>query len=243
MSALVVIPARLGSPRIPRKPLSVIAGRSLILHVLDRAREADVGPVVVATDAPEVADLVRAEGGEVVMTRSDHTSGSDRAEEAARLYDPEGKADVVIDFQADLPTLSAEMVRSVLPPLQDDEVAMATLAAPIVSYSQRSDSSVVKVVGSTIAERRMRALYFTRAAAPWGDGPLYHHVGLYAWRRTALTRFASLSRSVLERRERLEQLRALEAGMRIDVVIADDAPVGVHTAADLVRAEAALEAQ
>ncbi len=240
MSALLVIPARMSSPRLPRKPLAEIAGRPLILHVLDRAREADVGQVVVATDSEELAEVVRGDGGEVVMTRSDHLSGSDRAEEAANILDPEGKVEIVINLQADLPTLAAAMVRAVLPPLDDPEVHLATLAAPITAYAERSDSSVVKVVGAPIGQARLRALYFTRAAAPWGDGPLYHHVGLYAWRRSALSQFARLGRSALEKRERLEQLRALEAGLRIDVVLADDAPVGVHTAADLARAQAAL---
>lgn len=230
----------MSSPRLPRKPLADLAGRPLILHVVDRANEADIGPVVVATDSPEIAEVVRSEGGKVVMTRSDHMCGSDRAEEAVNMIDPEGKVEIVVNLQADLPTLRGDIVRTVLPPLDDDEVQMATLAAPIVNYSERSDSSVVKVVGAPIGENRMRALYFTRAAAPWGDGPLYHHVGLYAWRRSALSRFAKLGRSSLERRERLEQLRALEAGLRIDVVLADNAPVGVHTAADLIRADAAL---
>lgn len=240
MSALLIIPARMSSPRLPRKPLADIAGRPLILHVVDRALEADIGPVAVATDSAEIAEVVRSEGGKVVMTRSDHISGSDRTEEAVSLIDPEGKVDVVVNLQADLPTLAGAIVRTVLPPLQDPEVDMATLAAPIVQYSERSDSSVVKVVGAPVAENRLRALYFTRAAAPWGDGPLYHHVGLYAWRRSALTKFAQLGRSALEKRERLEQLRALEAGLRIDVVLAQDAPVGVHTAADLIRADAVL---
>lgn len=242
MSALLVIPARLGSPRLPRKPLAELAGRPLILHVLDRAREADIGRVVVATDSTEIAEVVAAAGGETVLTRSDHTSGSDRAEEAAAALDPEEKLDVVVNLQADLPTLAPALIRAVLPPLQDPAVHMATLAAPITGYAQRGDSTVVKVVGTAVEPGRMRALYFTRAAAPWGEGPLYHHVGLYAWRRDTLSRFARLGRSTLERREQLEQLRALEAGWRIDVVLADDAPVGVHTPEDLARAGAALGA-
>lgn len=230
----------MGSPRLPRKPLAEVSGRPLILHVLDRAREADIGRVAVATDSAELAEVVRGDGGEVVMTRGDHMCGSDRAEEAVNALDPEGKVDFVVSLQSDLPTLAAELVRSVLPPFQDDDVQMTTLAAPITDYAERSDSTVVKVVGAPIADNRLRALYFTRAAAPWGDGPLYHHVGLYAWRRAALSRFAQLGRSALERRERLEQLRALEAGWRIDVVLAEDAPIGVHTAADLERASAVL---
>ena len=240
MPALLVIPARLSSPRLPRKPFADIGGRPLILHVLDRAREADIGRVAVATDSVEIADIVQADGGEVVMTRADHLSGTDRAEEAANVLDPDGKVRVVVVLQSDLPSLDPAMVRAVLPPLDDENVMMSTLAAPISDYAARSDSSVVKVVGVPLSEDRLRALYFTRAAAPWGDGPLYHHVGLYAWRRSGLSSFARLERGVLEKRERLEQLRALEAGYRIEVVLAADAPIGVHTAADLDRARALL---
>lgn len=236
MPTLILIPARMASTRLPGKPLADIAGRAMILRVADRAREADLGRVVVATDSPAVRDVVAEAGIEVVMTASHHASGSDRIFEAAERLDPDGAADRIVNLQGDLPTLEAAAVRRVLAPLEDPACAIATLGVEIRAAAERINPNVVKIVGSPIAPRRLRALYFTRATAPWGEGPLHHHVGIYAYRREALRRFVALPPSVLERRERLEQLRALEAGLRIDAEIVDAAPLGVDTPEDLERA-------
>jgi 3-deoxy-manno-octulosonate cytidylyltransferase (CMP-KDO synthetase) len=237
---LIIIPARMASTRLPGKPLADIAGEPMIVHVVRRAQRADIGPVVVATDSVEVAAAVEKYGGRVVMTRADHASGSDRIFEALGKIDAAGKAAIVVNVQGDLPTLAANDIAAALQPLADSAVDIATLAAEIKTAAERDSPDVVKVVGSPIGPSRLRALYFTRAAAPAGDGPLYHHIGLYAFRRAALERFVALPPSPLERRERLEQLRALEAGMRIDVAIVDTVPLGVDTPADLERARAVL---
>ena len=233
---IVLIPARLAATRLPDKPLADIAGEPMIVHVWRRAIEAGLGPVVVATDAPAVAEAVRGAGGQAVMTRADHASGSDRIFEAVESLDPEGRHDVVVNVQGDLPTIDPRIVAAAVTPLADSAVDIATLAAVITREDERGDPNVVKLVGSEVAPGRLRALYFTRATAPFGDGPLYHHIGLYAYRRTALRRFVGLPPSPLERRERLEQLRAIEAGMRIDAVVVDDVPLGVDTPHDLARA-------
>jgi 3-deoxy-manno-octulosonate cytidylyltransferase (CMP-KDO synthetase) len=237
---LVLVPARLASTRLPGKPLADIWGEPMIVHVWRRAVEADVGPVVVATDDERVASAVRAVGGRAVMSRRDHQSGSDRIFEALGVIDPDGAHDVVVNVQGDLPTIEQSAVRACLAPLNDAAVDIATLATPIARDEEKDDPNVVKAVGAEIAPRRLRALYFTRARAPWGDGELLHHIGLYAYRRSALTRFVALPPSPLERRERLEQLRALEAGMRIDIAVVDTQPLGVDTADDLERARAML---
>ncbi|RBP17296.1 3-deoxy-manno-octulosonate cytidylyltransferase (CMP-KDO synthetase) [Roseiarcus fermentans] len=237
---LVLIPARMASTRLPGKPLADICGEPMIVHVWRRAVEADIGPVVVATDDSRVAAAVQAAGGRTVMTRADHPSGSDRIFEAAGTVDPHGRHDVVVNVQGDLPTIEKGAIRACLAPLADVRVDIATLAAPIVRESEKDDPNVVKAVGAEIAPGRLRALYFTRARAPWGEGALLHHIGLYAYRRAALARFVALPPSALERRERLEQLRALEAGMRIDIAVVDAFPLGVDTADDLERARAAL---
>ncbi|MGV6874395.1 3-deoxy-manno-octulosonate cytidylyltransferase [Pseudochelatococcus sp. B33] len=237
-SPLVVIPARLEASRLPGKPLADIGGLPMIVHVLRRAEAADIGPVVVATDSQAVADAVEAADGRAVLTRADHPSGSDRIHEAVAAIDPRGIHDVVINVQGDLPTIDPKIIGAALGPLGDPAVDIATLAALITREEERTAPSVVKVVGSPLAGGRLRALYFTRATAPWGEGPLYHHIGLYAYRRAALARFVSLAPSALEEREKLEQLRALENGMRIDVAIVDDVPLGVDTPADLDRARA-----
>lgn len=232
---VVLLPARMGSSRLPGKPLADIAGRPMILRALDLASRAAVGPVVVATDSPEIIAVVEASGGRAVMTRSDHVSGSDRVHEALGLIDPDGRAGVVVSCPGDHPVFDPSDIRAALFPLTDHEVDISTLAAEISEPAERTDPNVVKAVGTMIAPRRLRALYFTRATAPWGEGPLYHHIGLYAYRRGALERFIALSPSRLERRESLEQLRALEAGMRIDVALVDSVPLGVNTPADLER--------
>ena len=236
----VLIPARMAASRLPGKPLADIAGKPMIVHVLRRAEAARVGPVVVATDSPEIAAAVEAAGGRAVMTRSDPASGSDRIFEALGAVDPEARVKIVVNVQGDLPTLTPDDVRAVLLPLADPEVDIATIATEIRNEDERTNPHVVKVVGSPVAPDRLRALYFTRATAPYGEGPLYHHIGLYAYRRAALARFVALPQSPLERRERLEQLRALEAGMRIDVALVDTAPLGVDTPAELEIARTLL---
>ncbi len=237
---LILIPARMASTRLPGKPLADIAGVPMIVHVLRRAEAAELGPVVVATDDGAIAAAVEKAGGRAVMTRADHVSGSDRIFEALGAVDPQRTAKIVVNVQGDLPTLDPGAVRAALDPLADPAVEIATIAAEISKADERSNPNVVKVVGSPIAPSRLRALYFTRATAPHGDGPLYHHIGLYAYRRAALERFVTLQPSPLELRERLEQLRALEAGMRIDVALVDTVPLGVDTPEDLAIARTML---
>lgn len=239
---IVVVPARLQATRLPGKPLADIHGKPMIVHVWERARAADVGRVVVATDAEEIAAAVRAAGGEAVMTRSDHASGSDRVFEAVQRLDPEGSFASVVNLQGDLPTLEPHLVRECLAPVTETTGPdIATLAAEITEAEEKTAPSVVKVVGTPAgAPRRLKALYFTRATAPYGDGPLYHHIGIYAFRRAALERFVALPPSPLETREKLEQLRALENGMRIEVALVDTVPLGVDTPADLERARRLL---
>ncbi|MGJ5021368.1 3-deoxy-manno-octulosonate cytidylyltransferase [Bradyrhizobium oligotrophicum] len=237
---LVLIPARMASTRLPGKPLLDIAGQPMIVQVLRRAQEAGIGRVAVATDTPEIAAAVAAAGGEVVMTRPDHPSGSDRIYEAMCKLDPARKAEIVVNLQGDFPTIDPQNISDVLPPLEDPAVDIATLAAQIHSEEESLNPNVVKAVGSPVGGRRLRALYFTRATAPHGDGPRYHHIGLYAYRRAALERFVSLPPSPLEQQEKLEQLRALEDGMRIDVMVVDAVPRGVDTAADLETARRLL---
>ena len=237
---LILIPARMAATRLPGKPLADIAGLPMIVHVLRRAEIAGIGRVAVATDAVEIADVVRAHGGEAVMTSADHPSGSDRIFEAMTVLDPGGQFDTVINLQGDFPTIQPDNIRAVLAPLNDPAVDIATLAAEIHTEEESTNPNVVKVIGAALGDNRLRALYFTRATAPWGDGPRYHHIGLYAYRRAALQRFVALPPSPLEAREKLEQLRALEAGMRIDVTIVDTVPRGVDTSADLETARRIL---
>jgi 3-deoxy-manno-octulosonate cytidylyltransferase (CMP-KDO synthetase) len=237
---LVLIPARMAASRFPGKPLADIDGVPMIVHVWRRAVAAAVGRVAVATDSPEIVDAVCKVGGEAVMTSADHDNGTSRIEEAARRLDPDGVFAAVVNVQGDLPTVAPEAIRASLTPLEEEGVDIATIAALISREEEKTDPNVVKVVGSPIAPDRLRALYFTRATAPWGEGPLYHHIGLYAYRRTALSRYVALPPSPLEKRERLEQLRALEAGMRIDVAVVDTVPLGVDTPADIDRARAIL---
>jgi 3-deoxy-manno-octulosonate cytidylyltransferase (CMP-KDO synthetase) len=237
---LVLIPARMAATRLPGKPLLDIAGVPMIVHVLRRAEAAKIGRVAVATDTPEIAAAVTAHGGEAVMTHGDHPSGSDRIYEALGKLDPRGEAEIVVNLQGDFPTISPENIRSVLGPLADPSVDIATLAAEIHTEEEDTAPSVVKAIGSPVSPGRLRALYFTRATAPYGEGPRYHHIGLYAYRRAALERFVALPPSPLERQEKLEQLRALEAGMRIDITLVETVPRGVDTPADLETARQLL---
>jgi 3-deoxy-manno-octulosonate cytidylyltransferase (CMP-KDO synthetase) len=245
---LIVIPARMQSTRLPRKPLADIVGQPMIVHVWHRAMAADVGPVVVATDNEEIVAAVRQAGGEAIMTRADHMSGSDRVFEAVTKVDPGGEADIVLNLQGDLPAMDTALVHQCLAPLgdarSDGGPDIATIGAVIADQADAANPNTVKVVGTSAGvPRRLRALYFTRATAPWGDGPLVHHFGMYAYRRAALERFVSLAPSPLEMRERLEQLRALENGMRIDVTLVDTIPVEVNTPEDLDLARRTLARQ
>ncbi len=233
----------MASTRLPGKPLALIRDRPMILHVLDRAREAGIAPAAVACCEAAVFDAVTADGGVAVMTDADLPSGSDRVKQALDMLDPDGKHDVVINLQGDLPTLPPALLADVLAPLDDAGFDLATLVAPICSDEEAALSSVVKAVcGFAPGARVAPALYFSRAVAPWGEGPRWHHIGIYAWRREALARFVGSPESPLERREKLEQLRALEAGMRIACAQADHAPFGVDTPADLERARRIIEA-
>ncbi len=242
--SIILIPARLKATRLPDKPLASIHGEPMIVHVWRRAMAAEIGRVVVATDSDLIAAVVRSAGGETVLTRADHASGSDRIYEALNHVDPDGDAEIVVNLQGDLPTLDPALVRACIAPLSQRGPDIATLAAEITDQEERHNPNVVKVVGSQLPDpRRLRALYFTRATAPHGEGPLYHHIGIYAYRRSALERFVALKPSGLELREKLEQLRALEDGMRIDVSIVDTVPLGVDTPADLDRARQLMSPQ
>lgn len=235
--ALIVIPSRMASTRLPDKPLADIHGVPMIVHVWRRAIEADIGRVVVATDSTEIAAAIRAAGGEAQMTRADHLNGTDRIFEAVQSLDPERKYSFIINVQGDLPTIEPRLIRTCLEVLTSEPAAdIATIACEITIEEERTNPNVNKVVGTPIGPSRLRSLYFTRATAPSGDGPHYHHIGMYAYTRAALERFVALPPGTLELRERLEQLRALEAGMRIDVGLVDTIPLGVDTPADLERA-------
>ena len=212
----------------------------MVVRVARQAALAGIGRVAVATDSREIADAVEAAGFEAVMTRDDHQSGSDRVFEAAMIMDPEGKAQIILNVQGDIPAIEPESIRRSALPLASSSADLATLAVEITEEAEKTNPNIVKVIGTPIGDGLLRALYFTRATAPYGDGPLYHHIGLYAWRRSALQRFVSLKPSTLEKRESLEQLRALEDGMRIDVAIVDSVPLGVDTPADLERARQIL---
>jgi len=238
---VVVVPARMASTRLPGKPLADICGAPMIVQVWRRAREADIGPVLVAAGEAEIIDAIRDAGGDAVLTRPDHPSGSDRIMEALAQFDPAGNFDAVVNIQGDLPTLDPALPRRALELLDDGAVDVGTLAAEITVAEERTNPNVVKaVVSASEGARAGRALYFSRATVPAGDGVLWHHIGLYAWRRDGLARFVALPPSLLEQREKLEQLRALEAGMRIDVAFVDTVPLGVDTPRDLERARAML---
>lgn len=238
---VIVIPARLAATRLPDKPMADISGAPMIVHVWRRAVEAAIGPVLVACGDRRIAEAIEQEGGIAVMTDPDLPSGSDRVFEALRKYDPDGTHDVAINLQGDLPGINSSAIAAVLDPLEDPDVDIATLVAEITDPAERDDPNVVKaVVGLAPGRTVGRALYFSRATVPAGEGALYHHIGIYGYRRAALARFVELAPGVLERRERLEQLRALENGMRIDVAVVDTVPLGVDTPADLERARAII---
>ena len=238
---IILIPARLAATRFPNKPLAEIHGVPMIVHVWRRAIEVDVGPVLVAAGDQAIAEAIGDAGGDAVMTDPELPSGSDRIQAALADYDPDRNFDAVINLQGDLPTIAPSDVRTSLAPLKDAGVDIATIGAVITRDAERDDPNVVKAVASIASGDTIgRCLYFTRASAPSGDGPLIHHIGLYAYRRAALDQFVSLEPGILEQREKLEQLRALEAGMRIDIALVDTVPLGVDTPADLERAKAML---
>ena len=238
-NAIILLPARLASTRLPGKPLADLHGVPMIVQVLRRAAAAGIGEAVVATDSEAVAAAVEKAGGRAVMTRSDHVSGSDRIYEALEALDPEHRIDVVVNVQGDLPTIDPSDIGSALKPLDDPAVDIATLAAVITDPAELGNPNVVKVSGPQIARRRLHALAFTRKLAT-GPGPHYHHIGLYAYRRAALERFVKLPPSVNEQSEKLEQLRALDAGMRIDAIVVNSVPLGVDTPEDLDKARRLL---
>lgn len=239
---IILIPARLASTRLPGKPLADINGKPMIVHVMERAVATGIGPVFVACAEPEIAAAIEHAGGHAILTDPDHASGTDRIMEALQHIDPEKKHDIVVNVQGDLPTLDPAVIREVLVPLQDRNVDISTLAAEITDPEEHTNPHVVKAVISWQKDgRHGRALYFTRATAPANAGPRYHHIGLYAYRREALERFTSLPPSPLEQREKLEQLRALENGLRIDVMCVDTIPFGVDTPDDLARATIMME--
>ncbi|WP_422040605.1 3-deoxy-manno-octulosonate cytidylyltransferase [Roseibium sp.] len=242
-AALVIIPARLAATRLPNKALADICGKPMIVRVMEQAQHADIGPVAVACDDASIAEAIRDHGGQAVLTSKDHVSGSDRIHEAARSLDPDGRYDVVLNVQGDVPQIEPEAIRAAFSPLRIPDVSIGTIMTEITLPEFRDDPSFVKAVTTPNGQGHHRALYFTRATAPTGDGPLYQHIGIYAYRREALQRFVQMPPSPLELREKLEQLRALEAGMRIDISIIDSAPLDVNTPQDLERARAALQTQ
>lgn len=240
-NTIVVIPSRLAATRLPNKPLAPIHGVPMIVHVWRRAEEADIGPVLVAAADQEIVDVIEAVGGMAMLTDPDHPSGSDRIHEALERFDPERRYQTVVNLQGDLPTIDPASIRAALAALNDPAVDIGTLAAEIRTEEERREPGVVKAVVEFAPGRAIgRALYFTRLPAPSGDGPLLHHIGLYAYRRPVLAEFVSLPPASLEQRERLEQLRALAHGMRIDVALVDTVPLGVDTPADLDRAAGML---
>jgi len=238
-NAIILIPARMAATRLPGKPLLDIAGLPMIVQVLRRAQAAGIGEAAVATDSEAIQAAVEKSGGRAVMTRADHLSGSDRICEALEAIDPARHVDIVVNVQGDLPTIDPTDIRAALGPLSDPAVDIATLAAVIIDPAERGNPNVVKVSGAMVTAGRFHATTFTRADAV-GAGPHYHHIGLYAFRRGALERFVKLPPSANEQRERLEQLRALDAGMRIDVAIVKSVPLGVDTPEDLEKARILL---
>jgi 3-deoxy-D-manno-octulosonate cytidylyltransferase len=237
---LIIIPARMAATRLPNKPLADIGGEPMIVQVWRRAVESGAGPVLVACDDRRILEAVEFVGGHAVLTDPDHPSGSDRIFEALERFDPHGRHDVIVNVQGDLPTIDPVSINAAILPLADKAVDIATIGAVISRDEERDNPNVVKIIGAPIGPKRLRCLYFTRATAPYGPGEHIHHIGLYAYRRPVLQSFIGLPPSTLEKREKLEQLRAIEAGFRIDCMIVDAVPLGVDTPDDLERARAML---
>lgn len=241
MPALIVIPARLSATRLPNKPLALIGDSPMIVHVWRRAVQANAGPVIVAAGDQEIVDVIQKAGGEAVLTDPALPSGSDRVHAAAEIYDPQGKFDIVVNVQGDLPTLEPKLVAASVTPLANPVIDIATVVARITIEEELNDTAVVKAAlslepGATVGP----ALYFSRNLIPSGPGDHYHHIGIYAFRREALRKFVTLKPTILELRERLEQLRAIENGMRMAAALVDTIPLGVDTPADLERARRLL---
>lgn len=244
MRPIVLIPARMASTRLPNKPLALIGDAPMIVHMVRIAREAGVGEVAVACDGESIAKAVHSAGGRAIVTDPALPSGSDRIWQALEKIDPEKKHDVIVNLQGDMPTLDPALIKNVVALLSAPKSDIATLAAPIIDESEKHDPAVVKVaIAFDTGKTHGRALYFSRSPIPSGDGPLYHHIGIYGYKREALQRFVNLSPSMLEQREKLEQLRALEAGMRIDVAVVDTVPLGVDTPETLEKARKHYELQ
>jgi 3-deoxy-manno-octulosonate cytidylyltransferase (CMP-KDO synthetase) len=235
-SALIVIPARMAATRLPGKPLANIAGKPMIAWMVEIAREAGLGPVLVAAAEPEIAAAARAAGGKAVLTDPALPSGTDRVHAAAQAFDPSAAYDLVVNLQGDMPSVSPGAIARAVDLLANGVGDIATLVSPSQAQADRDDPNVVKAILAADG----RALYFTRAAAPSGPGPVWRHVGLYVYRRAALARFVAAPPSPLEQREKLEQLRALEMGMTILAGIEDEFPKGVDSPADLEKARAIL---
>jgi 3-deoxy-manno-octulosonate cytidylyltransferase (CMP-KDO synthetase) len=242
MNPIVIIPARMAATRLPRKPLLDIHSKPMILHVCDRALEADIGHIIVAAGDQEIYDVVRDAGLDAVLTNPELPSGSDRVYEALKMIDPTEKYDIIINLQGDLPTIDPVLLNAILIPLKRKDIDISTLAAIITDEEEKYNPNVVKVVMSpdNQYENMGRALYFTRATAPWGEGNLLHHIGIYGYQRHALRKFINLQPSYLEKREKLEQLRALENNMQIHVTVVDTVPLGVDTQSDLDKARLIL---
>ncbi|WP_336278820.1 3-deoxy-manno-octulosonate cytidylyltransferase [Bartonella sp. CB175] len=237
---IIFIPSRIGSTRLPKKALAEIAGKPMIVRVAEQAKKAALGRVIVATDHNDIAKAVTAYGHECIITGSHHKSGSDRIYEALTKIDPERHYNAILNIQGDLPTITPDEIISSLRPLENSLTDIATLGAKIVEDDEKIDPNIVKIIGTPLSQNRLRALYFTRATAPYGDGSFYHHIGIYAYQRKALEKFVALQPSTLEKRESLEQLRALEYNMRIDVEIIDTIPLGVDTQRDLDKVRKVL---
>jgi len=239
MNPLIVIPARMAAQRLPGKPLADIEGMPMVVRVLRQAEAAAVGPVVVAAGDSEIVEAVQAAGGQAVLTDPALASGSDRARAAVDSLDPDGAYDVVINLQGDMPFAAPSLVSVCAGVLAaEPDCDIATAIAPEGSPADRTDPAVVKaIVAMAKGDPRGRALYFTRGTL-YGEGPIWKHVGIYGFRRHALSRFAAAPPSPLEQRERLEQLRALEMGMAIWAGVTAETPISVDTAADLEAARA-----
>ncbi|MBY0463279.1 MAG: 3-deoxy-manno-octulosonate cytidylyltransferase [Alphaproteobacteria bacterium] len=230
---IIVIPARLASTRLPNKPLVEIQGKPMILRVWEQAMAADIGEVVVACCGAEIADIITEAGGKAILTNPNHPSGTDRIHEAVRSRSNLSKDTIIVNLQGDLPTVSKESLRAVLEPLQNSKVDIGTLAVPISDPKQIENPNVVKIALTFVKPNIGRALYFSRSPIPYGATEYYHHIGIYAYRMSSLERYVSLEPSLLEQTEKLEQLRALEDGMRIDVGIVGEIPHSVDTKEDL----------
>lgn len=248
LAPIVMIPARMASTRLPDKPLADILGQPMIVRVWRRAVAAQVGPVVVACAEPEIKAAVEAAGGVAVLTDPNHPSGSDRIFEALTEIDPAGRHRAVINVQGDLPTIDPALIRAALKPLVSAKADIGTLVAEIAREEEKTNPNVVKAVAAFDPADAdpwpaARALYFSRATVPANPGPLYHHIGLYAYTRAALESFVRWPQGILEAREKLEQLRALEHGLSLWAVRVDTVPLGVDTLEDLERAREILAAE